>query len=86
MSSTTIPSKGDRVSVFEQQGYTLHQHRPGDCRGCCKCGECEGHSVEFPGTVDEVVYWADNSIEAMVACDDGQRRILRLSAPSGDPC
>lgn len=83
--ATTIPAKGDRVSVSELSGYVLTQHRPYECRVACSCGECNGHSTAYPGVVREVIYWADNSIEATVDCDDGETRILRLSPPSEFP-
>lgn len=89
--------EGDRVVVTELRGYRLSQDRPSACNwgpeadgrytSNCKCGgNCNGTSVEFPGTVDEIIYWADNSVEATVQCDDGERRRLRLRAPYGDLC
>ena len=85
---TRIPEVGDRVSVEEVRGYKLIQERPFDCRGReCKCGKaCHGTWTTYPGVVEQVYYYADNSIEASVMCDDGQRRVLRLVAPHGDLC
>jgi hypothetical protein len=83
--ATTIPAKGDRVEVHELTGYVLTQHRPYECRIACECGECNGRSTAYPGAVERVIYWADNSIEAEVACDDGRIRLLHLTPPSEFP-
>lgn len=86
MTATTYPTKGDRVVVPVLSGYKLVQNRPFDCRYSCHCGTCNGSTTEYPGTVDNVIYWADNSVEAEVRCDDGEMRLLRLKPPSGDVC
>jgi hypothetical protein len=88
--------KGDRVIITELHGYRLVQERPFDCRGWskdprtgeyhggCKCGTCDGETVYYPGTVWQRIYWADNSIDLGVRCDDGQLRTHQLTPPSGD--
>lgn len=81
-----IPAKGDRVDVHELHGYKLVQDRPFDCRPSCKCGKCNGQSTTHEGTVEKVYYYADNSVEAEVLCDDGKYRVLHLVAPHGDAC
>jgi hypothetical protein len=86
MTARALPAKGDRVVVVEYPGYKLHQNRPFECQPTCTCGGCNGTYTEYPGTVRETIYWADNSIESTVACDDGETRILRHKAPSGDVC
>jgi hypothetical protein len=84
--ASKIPAKGERVSVPVLTGYRVYQDRPFVCRPSCSCGNCNGRSENFWGYVDDVIYYADNSIEARVICDDGQTRTLRLAAPSGDTC
>lgn len=97
--SAVIPKEGDRVTVPVLTGYKLTQERPFECRGWsrhpetgeygggCKCGEnCDGATTLHEGTVERVIYWADNSIESTVLCDDGERRTLHHVAPHGDVC
>ena len=95
---TPLPKQGDRVTISQLVGYRLVQERPFECRGwaldprsgrysgSCKCGECDGHTVTHSGTVEAIIYWADNSIEGTILCDDGVRRIERYAPPSGDVC
>lgn len=83
------PRKGDRVDVPVLIGYRLEQERPFACRWTCRCfgpATCHGLTVHYPGTVSELIYWADNSREARVLCDDGRTRTLHLAPPSGDVC
>lgn len=82
----TMVQKGERLVVTRRLGYKLHQERPFNCRMGCECGTCDGTLHEYPGTVEQIIYYADNSIEAYVMCDDGERRMQRLSNPSGDVC
>lgn len=78
---------GERVDVPVLSGYKLVQERPYDCRFGCTCERgCNGTTTIYPGTVERVIYWADNSTEAVVACDDGETRRLMLAYPSGDVC
>lgn len=77
---------GSRTEVHELQGYKLVQNRPFACRPVCRCGECNGRSVTYPGTVVQTWYYADNSIETEVRCDDGVTRYIRHVAPHGDLC
>jgi hypothetical protein len=84
--SVHIPNQGDRFSVSVLRGYRLVQNRPFECRPVCRCGECNGHTTVYDGTVERVIYWADNSIEVMVRCDDGELRYRRLVGPHGDVC
>lgn len=93
---------GDRVVVSELVGYVLEQNRPFCCRtwrpstrnpgkytSACEgdCGgNCNGTTHFYPGTVTRIINWMDNSVEAVVACDDGKERRLDLAAPSGDAC
>jgi hypothetical protein len=94
---TPIPAEGDRIQVPVLRGYTLEQDRPMACRTYgqyangsygwgCKCGECHGNTILYPGTVERVVYYADNSTEVEVLCDDGTRRITQPVPPHGDVC
>jgi hypothetical protein len=83
---TAIPQKGDRVEVEVLTGYRLHQERPFACRPACTCGSCYGTTTVYPGTVTNMLYYADNSIESEVLCDDGQTRTMRHKPPSGDVC
>lgn len=93
----TIPAEGSRTVVPVLSGYTLVQNRPMACRtwspradgrysSGCKCGTCDGSTTRYPGTVEKVIHYADNSIEMEVACDDGQTRRVMLVAPHGDVC
>lgn len=95
--SNRIPEKGERVRVDVHRGYTVHQDRPMECRTFgatwdggwshgCKCGECGGNSISYPGTVTEVIYWMDNSVEYVVKCDDGKVRRVTAVQPHGDVC
>ena len=95
---TTEPKEGDRYDVSVLTGYKLHQERPGLCNqwaphpdtgrytSGCKCGKCNGVTTVHPGTVERLIYWADNSREAIVKCDDGETRRVMLAPPSGDIC
>lgn len=78
---------GARVTIARLSGYVLHQNRPMGCRRYgCKCGRCNGTTALLDGTSRGVVYYADNSIEAVVDLDDGTDFLARLKPPSGDPC
>lgn len=79
-------TEGQRVEVPVLSGYRLVQERPFDCRYSCKCGKCNGSTTCYPGVVSKIIYWADNSTEAVVKCDDGQERRMMLRAPHGDVC
>lgn len=79
-------TEGGRVNIHHRPGMKLVQDRPFECRHGCKCGTCDGVLTEYPGTVDRIIYYADNSIVAYVDCDDGERRHIDLKASSGDPC
>lgn len=78
--------KGDRVTLEVLSGYVYDQHRPLDCRHGCVCGSCNGTTTEYQGTVQSIIYWMDNSVEAEVLCDDGKLRKQMLEAPKGDVC
>jgi hypothetical protein len=97
--ATTIPKVGERFTVRRLTGYKLHQERPLDCRGWrpsklnpgqytgdCECGRCNGVTTEHPGTVEDVVYWMDNSIDIQVRGDDGELYLHEMVAPHGDLC
>ena len=84
--TTRDPQTGDRFTVRVLSGYRLWQERPFECRPACVCGTCNGTTTEYPGMVDRVIYWADNSREAVVRCDDGKVRREMLAPPSGDAC
>lgn len=98
MTTTQIPTEGERVEVPVLTGYKLVQNRPFECRSWspdpvtgkyssgCKCGECNGHTTVYEGTVERVIRWMDNSIEIIVACDDGETRRQTLVHPHGDVC
>lgn len=86
MNATKVPAKGDRVIVETITGYRLIQNRPFECRPMCKCGECNGVTLEYPGTVTKIIYWMDNSTDAVVMCDDGRERTKHILMPSGDVC
>lgn len=75
---------GDRFTVEVRSGYRLVQDRPYECHYQCMCGECNGHIARYPGVVTRVIAWADNSIDAEVACDDGQTRTAQIDGPHGD--
>ena len=96
---TKTVNAGDRLDVPVLRGYKLVQERPFECRGWsphpvtgvygggCKCGNnCHGETTVYPGTVEKVIYWADNSREAIVACDDGETRSVMLVHAHGDVC
>jgi hypothetical protein len=90
--------RGDRVLLAELTGDRLHQERPMDDRSDGKdaqtgdvtwggtSGACDGETVDQPGTVSQVVSWADNSVEQAIECDDGQQRRYQIEPPSGDRC
>jgi hypothetical protein len=89
---------GDRVLMTVWTGSVLIQHRPFECRGWskdprtgehgagCTCGECDGVTTYVPGTVWQKIYWADNSVDLGVKCDDSKMRTYQLKPPSGDAC
>lgn len=77
------PAKGDRYVVAELSGYQLVQNRPLDHRSC-HCGD--GVTTYHVGTVEAVTYWADNSIDVVVRCEDGKVRTAQTVAPHGDAC
>ena len=98
----TIPAIGSRHSVPVLTGYVYHQNRPftcsawrpsklhpgqytSDCEGACG-GNCNGATTHYPGTVTNVIYWADNSIDVEVRCDDGITRRDLIVSPHGDIC
>ena len=98
----TIPSEGDRYTVSKLHGYKLSQERPftcrgwrpsklhpgqytGDCEGECG-GNCNGTTTYHEGTVERVIYWADNSIDVEVRGDDGEMYRTQMVAPHGDRC
>lgn len=82
-----IPQKGDRYEVIGYPGYKAEQDRPFACRRRgCVCGGCNGVRTVYPGTVERIIAWADNSYDAVVACDDGETRTTQLVAPHGDVC
>lgn len=83
---TSYPTPGDRVTVSELKGYRLVQNRPAECHLVCVCGECNGKTIEHSGIAGKTRFYADNSIETPVACDDGRERRIRHEAPHGDPC
>ena len=84
---TTIPNKGDRHVCAKHSGYVLMQNRPRDCRGgLCRCGKCNGTSIEVELEVEQVIYWMDNSIEVVATDSDGRRWTDTLVAPHGDVC
>jgi hypothetical protein len=97
--ATQTTKTGDRVIVSELVGYVLPQHRPFGCSGWrpsklkpgtytgdCECGRCNGHTERYPGTVDRIIEWADNSTEAGGAGDDRHERRMMIRPPSGDRC
>ena len=81
-----IPAKGDPYTIETLPGYTLVQDRPFECRPACSCGKCNGTPTNYPGIVTGVIYFADNSVEIDVACEDGETRRTMVKAPSGDVC
>lgn len=84
--TATMLVEGERTTVSERVGYKLAQNRPYSCRYLCECGECDGVVTEYEGTVEKMIYWMDNSVEAVVRCDDGETRSKMLRHPSGDVC
>lgn len=91
--------EGDEIEVSVTVGYRLVQNRPYPCgtwapdpnkggaySSGCKCGSCDGKTVVHKGIVEKVIYWADNSIDAEVRCEDGWLRVKHLAPPSGDVC
>ena len=87
MSTTqAFPSKGQRYTVHILTGYRTYSSRPLDCRMACQCGACNGVSTRKEGTVEDVVYYADNSVEVRVRTDDGDIVREMLVAPHGDVC
>jgi hypothetical protein len=55
------------------------------CEGACG-GNCNGVTTYHEGTVEKVIFWADNSIEAQVRLDDGTIHTKQYVAPHGDVC
>lgn len=93
----TVDLEGTRILLTERVGYRPVQDRPMACRSygqhpdgsCgygCKCGECDGRSVEHVGTVERVVFWADAAVDVVVRCDDGEVRTEQLRVGHLDPC
>ena len=67
-------AKGDRININHTPGYVLVQSRPYKCRPVCTCGDCNGRSVNYPGTVEGIIRYGDGAIDAEVLCDDGVTR------------
>ena len=81
-----VPAVGDVTTFTEYTKYTPIQYRPVPCRaGLCVCGECSA-KVEHTGTVEDVLKFADNSVEVNVRCADGKLRRRMVVAPNGDVC
>jgi len=77
------PQEGDSFVVSELSGYQLIQNRGLDHRHC-HCGD--GVTTYHAGTVEGVTYWADNSVDVAVRCEDGRLRTVQTIAPNGDVC
>lgn len=50
----------------------------------CYCKNNEHYTVKF--IVEEVIWYADNSIEAHGHLEDGSRYYMMLDGPHGDAC
>jgi hypothetical protein len=83
---TLSSSEGDRVGIRVRTGYRLVQDRPTDCRWGCRCGECDGSVRILAGTVERIVWYADNSTEAVVLLDEGGRHNVTVVSAHGDVC
>lgn len=86
MAARAIPAIGDLHEFGYIHGRLLVQERPMPCRTLCVCGECNGTFVSEVLPVREVIYWADNSIEARATATDGTTRRSTIAPPSGDRC
>lgn len=86
MNTTTIPAVGDPHTFTERINSRPYERRPFDCRVRCVCGTCDGTLTEITLPVQEVICWADNSIE--VTATDSSGHIWRdtLVHPHGDIC
>lgn len=81
-----VPAKGD-IFTFNKvlMPHILYQNRPWACRPSCSCGNCNGKYERLPLPVDEVIFWADNSVE-IAATFDGVRYTCLVIPPHGDAC
>lgn len=81
---------GDVMEVSETTGAIGDpNNRPFECRHkvACSCGRnCHGTTVVHKGEVTQVYYFADNSTEVDVVCEDGKTRRKMIVAPHGDVC
>jgi hypothetical protein len=84
----TIPREGDVIAIQKRRH---NPELPWECRYSswhwqvgCNCNLNEVYAVEF--TVEKVIYFADNSIEAHGHLEDGTRYSEMLVAPHGDAC
>ena len=83
---TPIPKKGeDFTFAITTKPYILWQNRPWECRSRCTCGDCDGASTPITLPIEQVIYWADNSIE-VTAVHEGKTLRSLLRPPSGDAC
>jgi len=59
---------------------------PGNFWGECKCGECKTDYETREFVIDKIAYFADNSTEATVHDEFGNRYQIMLDPPRGDAC
>lgn len=86
MPTTTIPAVGDPHTFTERTDYRPYDRRRMDCRSQCTCGTCDGTVTEVTLFVQQVIRWADNSVE--VTATDFRGHVWRdtLVYPHGDIC
>ncbi len=84
----TTPREGDVITIQKRRH---NPELPWECRYSyvhrqvgCNCNLNEVYTVEF--SVEKVIYFADNSIEAYGHLEDGTRYSEMLVAPHGDVC
>jgi len=78
-----LPEVGDN--------YTVDEVEYPNCGDCTKCKRqytsCINRVwVQYNGKVSNFTYWADNWIDMHVLGNDGVKRTVMMSAPSGDCC
>lgn len=79
----TTPRKGEAWVVSELSGYKLVQDRP---YGHSECPCHNGRTAYTEGTVQSLTYWADNSVDVIVALPGGRTVTDQLVPPHGDAC
>lgn len=81
--------EGDRVSFQEMVSYNGYKHCHFGYCFTCRTYECTVPLAEYKlivGTLHQIIYWADNSVDIEVKTETGGLHRYSAKAPSGDIC